>query len=180
MGLGCLLAVHAPGAPVQWRSEDGGNNHWYNVVLIGEEGITWTEADLAAQGLGDGWHLATITSSAENAFVYGLVSELPEIWENWSGMGCGPWLGGYRTGSSVQSYAWVTGEPFDYTNWGPYEPTGTGDRIALFGYQNPSGGPHWNDVYATSTRPRGFIAENPQTSVSDEAYTWGQVKHLFQ
>jgi hypothetical protein len=114
---------------------------------------------LAAQAKGPGWHLATITSAAENAFVFDLVDNNPDFWNCcFSGNSQGPWLGGFKSGSNVGDYSWVTGEPFVYTNWGPLEPFGNGDRMSLFGYQGPLG-PYWND--APDTFPTlGYVAEN--------------------
>ena len=47
---------------VQWKT----NGHYYEVV-VASEGITWTEARLAAQARGG--YLATLTSRPENLFV---------------------------------------------------------------------------------------------------------------
>ena len=60
-----------------------------------------------------GGHLATITSAAENKVVRPLVSN-------------SKWLGANEdvpvTSPGTGNYAWLTGEPFDYSNWGPQEP----------------------------------------------------------
>jgi len=134
------------------------NGHLYQAVLV-SEGISWTDAHAAAQERGDGWHLATITSEEENAFLYDLVREDAAFWNCClSNNSTGPWLGGRETSPGTRAYAWVTGEPFDYTNWGPREPFGNGDRIAFFGYQAFMG-PHWNDV-PTGRLEYGYILEN--------------------
>jgi len=97
--------THAQQA-VQWKVSDGGNGHWY--LLKGP--VT----GIAAEALADasGGHLATLTSSQENVFA-----------KNYFGLQ-------YSTGRAIigllqqesQSspsvgWYWVTGEPFDYTNW---------------------------------------------------------------
>ena len=152
-GLGCDSQDDEalPEGVVRWDS----NGHLYHAVLV-PEGVSWTEAHTVADAMGDGWHLATITSAEENAFVYGLVSGDSAFWNCClSNNSAGPWIGGLKMGDG--SYGWVTGEPFSYTNWGPREPFGNGDRIGLFGYQTFMG-PHWNDVPAD--RPEyGYILE---------------------
>ncbi|MEY5032006.1 MAG: hypothetical protein RL354_1037, partial [Planctomycetota bacterium] len=42
---------------VQWRVEDGGNGHWYEV---NPSGLTWEAAKQFAESLGG--HLVTVTS----------------------------------------------------------------------------------------------------------------------
>jgi hypothetical protein len=132
-------------SPVQWSIADGGNGHYYEAVLV-SEGISWTNANIAASSKEGNWHLATITSAEENAFVYDLVDDDPAFWKRGgtSGNWGGPWIGGYQVDDTGPWY-WVTGEPFIYTNWGPREPFGNGDKIALFGYQTTKG-PYWNDA----------------------------------
>jgi hypothetical protein len=93
---GILLAAwsSSAAAPVEWRVADGGNGHLYEVILV-PGGITWTDANAAAQSRGPGWHLAAITSAAEDAFVAGLVNN-PAPWLCCvSGNSSGPWIGGY-------------------------------------------------------------------------------------
>lgn len=143
--------------PVQWKVEDGGNDHFYDAISFS---TNWEGANNAAQALGGGWHLATVTSQGENDFIYSLVSGDSSFWiENAVGTrhSEGPWLGGFRIGPTEHDYAWVTGEPFNYTNWAPLEPFDNGDRIALFGF-NTSMGPEWNDVPATRST-RGYVIE---------------------
>jgi RHS repeat-associated protein len=161
--------------PIRWDVLEGGNGNLYEAVLV-PDGISWTDANTAAQAKGDGWHLATITSSEENAFVFGLVGDNSAFWNCCIGNNSeGPWLGGYKVGPGVGDYAWVTNEPFSYTNWGPLEPFGNGDRIGLLGYQEPSG-PYWNDVPASSLE-FGYIIEKsetpgPNSGIWTGTYAW--------
>lgn len=142
-----------PDGVVRWEE----NGHRYQAILV-PEGISWTDAQAAAQQRGDGWHLATITSAAENAFLYDLVRADPGYWNCClSNNSTGPWLGGQEVNPATREYVWVTGEPFVYANWGPREPFGNGDRIAFFGYQTFMG-PHWNDVPAERLE-YGYIVE---------------------
>jgi hypothetical protein len=97
--------------PVQWRVEDGGNGHWYRGD-IHPEGIDWPTARQSSEDRGG--HLATLTASMENEFAFRLLPTV-ESWPN----EYGPWIGGYRIQGA---WAWVTGEPFSWTNWRIGEP----------------------------------------------------------
>jgi hypothetical protein len=126
--------------PVEWPVSQAGNGHYYEVVVV-SSGIDWPVADQAAQNAGG--HLATISSAAENAFVFSLIT----MW--WSGYGIGPWLGGLQPSGSPEpsgNWQWVTGEPFQYTNWAPGQPDNytncspNEDRIHYFASSD-----QWND-----------------------------------
>ncbi len=122
----------AGATPVQWTAASGGNGHFYEAILV-LEGIDWTAANSAAQAQPGAWYLATITSAAENAFVYSLFSGNPDFF-NSAYYDTGPWLGATHSGPDAGDYAWVTGEEFSYANWAPPEPYGNGDRISFFGF----------------------------------------------
>jgi len=92
------------GDAVQWRVEDGGNGHWYRVIVLPGAGyprITWDEARNRA--IAAGGYLATVSTIEENAFLFRDVS--PTMFNQWS---C--WIGGLRTGGG--GWQWVNGEPF--------------------------------------------------------------------
>lgn len=149
------------GSPTIWQIADGGNGHLYEAIYV-PEGITWTEAQLAAEAIPGDWHLVTITSAEENAFVFSLINDKTYFWNCClSGHSNGPWLGGYKVGPTKYDYAWVTGEPFVYSNWGPLEPFGNGDRISFFGYSALIQ-PYWNDVPDSypALPPLGYIVES--------------------
>ena len=114
----CAAGAHGQ-APQQWSVSQGGNNHWY-LAVVQSDSISWQDAEAAAENLGG--YLATITSPAEDAFVFNLLSDAA-FWQpspmsgGWS---TGPWLGGYQLPGSVepdQGWVWVTGEPWSYSNW---------------------------------------------------------------
>jgi len=67
------------------------------------------QADCAKRGA----HLATIASATENKLVLKFINN-------------SKWIGGLEDVASTQpgtgAYAWITGEPFSYTNWAPQEP----------------------------------------------------------
>ena len=160
-GVGLILALAGPSlaTPIQWRVADGGNDHFYNVVGV-TKGISWADANAAAIARGSGWHLVTITSAAENAFVFNLVAGKPQFWACCTGGNAqGPWLGATKTGTG--DFQWVTGEPFSYTNWTPGQPSGIGDRITLFGANAPQG-PTWSNIGGTSTTVVSYVIETEQ------------------
>ena len=101
----------------------------YRVVAV-PDGLTWEDAKQRAEA--DGGHLVTITSSEENATVYALIAENPDIWVNVDGavtvdgeenpiqVSLGPWIGLYQEGGAPEpagGWIWVTQETSDYTNW---------------------------------------------------------------
>jgi hypothetical protein len=98
---------------VQWRVEDGGNGHWYQVVVANGDGILWDDAQAMAEAKGA--HLATLTNEQEWAFTFPLVSGRMTL------------LGAYRDegpGALHQGWRWITGEPWGYTRWFSGEPNG--------------------------------------------------------
>ena len=135
--------------PVVWSTDDGGNGHFYEVVLV-SEGIDWESANVAATEAGG--YLATITSAEENDFVHILAVSNPDFWHT-SGL-YGPWLGGFQPEGSPEpagGWQWVTGEPFVYTNWSITNPdngnAGTENRIHFHDGITPE--PYtakWNDL----------------------------------
>jgi hypothetical protein len=104
----CLSVGLASADPVPWS----GNGHYYRVVSV-TGSITWEDANAAA--IAAGGYLATITTKAENDFVFSLVNN-PTYWNGYSG----PWLGGYQSPATQQptsNWRWVTGETWSYSNW---------------------------------------------------------------
>ena len=103
----------AVAAPVRWAV----NGHFYQVARVGTP-ISWAAANRAAQALGPRWHLATITSAEENAFVEGLFATNPAFF--WpvpiADLSRGPWIGGYNT-FRPKTFQWVTSEPVLFTDW---------------------------------------------------------------
>jgi hypothetical protein len=143
----CVLASTAAAERVTWPT----NGHAYQVVSV-PAGISWSDARAAAQAVGG--HLATLGSSAENAFVFGLVDK-PLYWhQEPGGSDLGPWLGGYQTsdtGNPSANWVWVTGEPWSYTSWHSGEPnnyTGAAENYLSYKCYGTSGcrSAGWNDL----------------------------------
>jgi hypothetical protein len=94
--------------PVQWKADEGGNEHWY--LLLKAAPDCWDQSRLAAVQLGG--HLATVSSAPENQFIAELVSRF---------YGSNVTIGGFKD-LSVGSWRWVTDEPWLFTNWQVGEP----------------------------------------------------------
>src|SRR5690349_12156932 len=76
-------------------------------------GIDWANAEIHAQALGCGWYLATLTSPAENAFVYSLIANRSEFFVITTGGGLGLWIGGFQKNALDEPagyWRWVTNE----------------------------------------------------------------------
>jgi hypothetical protein len=130
--LGCSGFAHGQQA-VQWRTQDGGNGHWYMAV---QDVVRWETARVAA--IARGGHLATVTSAAENGFAWGLTA------------GTNSWLGGYQADGACEpgcGWTWVTGESWDYSSWYWAEPNNLGGAEEWLQFW--AGTSAWNDHTAT-------------------------------
>lgn len=165
----CLLALVAHADVTKeatWAVASGGNGHTYRVVAKSSL-ISWDSANAAAAAAGG--YLTTITSAAENAFVFSLIDD-PAYWKQ-SINGHGPWIGGYQpTGSSEPSGGWTwvtrpgvpTAEAFSYSNWDSGEPNDATamangvinhqDNIAYF-HSGTGRAATWSDEYNLTGSP---------------------------
>jgi len=112
-------------------------------------GTTWDSAqDLARV---NGGYLATITSAAENAFVFGLVDD-PAYWvTRSSGLQSGPWIGATQRPGSPEpagGYVWASTEPVAFTDWSPGQPDDAGgaQNRTHFGEAMGARTANWNDI----------------------------------
>lgn len=113
-----------------------------------------------------GGYLATLSSPAENNFVFSLI-DAPQFWND-SINGSGPAIGGFQPEGSPEpgdGWRWVTDEPWSYTNWFPGQPDdGAGgtseDRLHYFsGFQIGVRASTWNDIAAKDANLGGFVIE---------------------
>jgi hypothetical protein len=138
-------SAHAQQA-VQWRVEDGGNGHWYQVTTPAT--LNWQQSQDAASAVGA--HLATLTSSPETAWVTNLFRTTAPGQEQ-------AFVGGFqdRTAKDYSEPAggwrWITGEPMTFTAWTsgnpsnvPFAPCGCEDFMTIMSIA--SGNDVWNDV----------------------------------
>jgi len=107
-------------APTQWRVQDGGNGHSYEIVAIDPAlPLTWEQTKSAAEAmtfLGVRGHLATVTSQPEQNFIEAMTTAVDGYGSRWN-------LGGYQDLTAPdylendKGWRWVTGEQWGYTNW---------------------------------------------------------------
>ncbi|MBL8064351.1 MAG: hypothetical protein JNM34_00685 [Chthonomonadaceae bacterium] len=167
---------------VQW----GGNGHWYRAIYI-PAGCSWVEADIIARQ--QGGHLATMTTAAENDFVFSLADD-PRyfVTDPNNGNIYGPWIGLVQAANGQEpggGWGWVTGEAFSYTRWFPGEPNNTAGQEDWGCFLQKSGnlGPFWNDLFDGS-RPRNnpqltsLIVESPYPP--SEWTQWGGNGHWYK
>lgn len=131
VGTALLMATPTAQADwIQWPASEGGNDHFYDAISV-PDGLTWDAAEQSAESLGG--YLATLTSGAENEFVFGLVNS-PEFWFPSGGHNHGPWLGGLQPPGSQEpagGWEWITGESWDFTSWHPTQPDNNGNEEAI-------------------------------------------------
>jgi hypothetical protein len=155
-----LLSSRVQASPEQWTTGSGGNGNSF--YFVAAPGISWSAASADANAMGG--YLATLTSAAENTWVYNNIIS-PALG---SGHGGTPeteaWVGGYNDGSNSTSgnptvgWHWVTGEAWSYTNWNPAEPNNVGgveDGLAL----NRYGDATWNDEGSWPDGIGGYVVE---------------------
>ncbi len=99
-----------------------------------------------------GWHLATITSPAEHAYLAQLLTAGQEANQVVLGRNDRYYIGGSRVDGV---WSWGTQEPFNYENWAPREPSGDGLSLVLSGRQ----GWMWNDLPGLDGNSNGYILE---------------------
>jgi hypothetical protein len=127
----------------------------YQLVKLAD--ISWSQAtsDMNTT-FGANYHLATITSQAEQDFVAGTL--LNKVAGEF-------WLGGYQPDSvndPAGSWSWVTGEAWGYKNWKPSEPNdyyGPGSEQHLALWKNGNWDSEWNDE-GNVNNIDGYIAES--------------------
>lgn len=143
-------------APVTWAS----NGHQYELIQTAQTvGISWSSASAATAALGGGWHLATITSAAEQSFVVTQFLTPNPVNDSDAHF----WLGGSDAALNG-TWTWVTGEVWSYQNWNAGEPNG-GVREQYLAL-DARGAWKWNDVpndiedgYPGNTWAYGYVIE---------------------
>jgi hypothetical protein len=185
---GVAAPAHAQDA-VQWRVEDGGNGHWYALVIPTGDSLSWETARISAEATGG--HLATLTSSAENDFAFS-VANSPTGWVvlNTIPPYCfGPWLGGYQPRNAIEpagGWQWVTDEVWDWTNWWtpsnePNDGCGGGeDYLHWLGQSVTTPQSSWNDTGfpdpCSSASPISYVIEWSADCNADGLVDFGQIR----
>ena len=133
--------------PIQWNE----NGHWYQLFTVDEPGISPEAHFLIAESMGG--HTATISSSEENAICLNLAP---------------PWtLLGIRKENGTNQ-GWVTGEPWNYSNWEGGEGN---NEWELYGGFTPSG--TWWDT-DNSLRTNSIIEWDADCN-DDNIVDYGQI-----
>ncbi len=130
----CVMSSMAWGEPVQWAE----NGHWYEYI-----GGDQTAAEWAAEASLRGAHLVTMTSAKENAFVESVRD---------AGFATSAFVTGGYQDVDADDYAepdggwrWVTGEPWDFTNWGVVEGIEQPDDLPDYGSGAGILGSRWQE-----------------------------------
>jgi len=143
------ISVGVAAEPVRWNV----NGHYYEFI---DDRLNWNDAEVAAEARGG--YLVTITSADENLWLT-QTFDLYDLHRD-------PWIGGYQAPGSPEpagGWSWVTGEPWNYTNWyPPWEPNdlfykyygGHHEDYAQFSHGViPDNGKTWNDLYRNRLCP---------------------------
>jgi hypothetical protein len=142
---GCSAATLGSGFADQSDAEFGivfeGHHYFYSPIDMSGD-----SAEAACIALGPLWHLATISSKAENDFVYGLTDPANQF----------VWIG--LNDKAVEGqYQWLDGEPTTYLNWRFGEPNNDHDEDCA--YMQSDG---WNDAICSKLDTRSsYVCEHP-------------------
>ncbi|MFZ4722639.1 MAG: C-type lectin domain-containing protein [Phycisphaerales bacterium] len=172
-------------APVEWKVSEGGNGHWYQLVISGP--TTWSAARTASEERGG--HLVTVALASEEAFIAQLAARAshPTAWvDDQAVTAAGPWLGGYQPlgASSSQPWAWVNGEPWNWTGWATGEPNGgfrPGEAWScMLGFAGRNDYRGWADAtsidFPQYPLPVSFIVEWDADCNNDGLVDYGQIR----
>ncbi|MEP1575396.1 lectin-like protein [Roseibium album] len=161
----------AAAAPFQWSAGSGGNDHWYEFVVLGsgDPSLMATQAEALAGSssfMGLGGYLATITSAAEQTFLN----------SHWPGAGSVTgqfmdysfFLIGATDRNTEGSFEWLDGpeggNPLTYTNWKPGEPNNSGGEDYVVAWWEDSATGRWNDI-PNNANVRAYLVEYSVTPV---------------
>jgi hypothetical protein len=143
-GEACVVGKY----PVQWRSADGGNGHWY-LATRPMVPLNWQGSIDACTATGG--HLPTLASQAEDNFVMALALG---TWFATDTPFSGPFIGGRRSSSQQTSacagWQWITNEPFNYVAEFPpgdsngYGPCGSVCQCMSYFYQDEPVLAYWD------------------------------------
>ena len=149
----CADAAQAQQA-VQWKVADGGNGHWYQVVSVVPSESPEQHFDRATSL---GGHTATLASPEENSFCFTISA------------GTDPLIG-VRKQNGNNVGAWVTSEPWQYSNWHGGEGNNSWERYVLL---NALWSGQWQD---TDLTPRRYsLVEWDADCNNDNIVDYGQI-----
>jgi len=142
---GIIIDPLLGGAPtygaVKWEIADGGNGHWYYLMELNPPQSAEQHFAIAESM---GGHTVTFSSLAENEFCFNLTNNCTAPWS-------GPIIGVRKEEGNNQG-AWITGEPWNFTNWHTGEGRNSWERYANL-WVNENETPQWQD---TDLTPHAF------------------------
>jgi len=112
-----------------------GTRHYYQIY----KGVhTWVEAEAFCEVLGG--HMATLTTAEENDFVYHFMRDSGYLTAYF----------GLSDEERTGDWIWVTGEPYEYSNWHRGQPSYSAhERYGMYFYKHLDG--TWNDSHFYET-----------------------------
>lgn len=144
------------------RPFEPNGEHQYQIFY---DKLTWEEAKAACEAKGG--HLATITSEEEQKKL-----------NLYNGGNHNLWIGGYKNAEG--QWCWVTGEPWEYENWGDGEPNNSSNVVAdencvaMWPVK-------WNDLANSNTYEQsGYICEWEASNAAEETQVEGYTGHLYE
>ena len=154
--------AHASWNLGQWYP--GPNGHNYSVQKITGDN-TWANANAQALLLvdpaGNPCNLAAISSSTEDEFIFDGINANAYWAIGTSSDNEGPFLGGFQYDKLAEPaghWAWVTGEPWTFTQWYAGKPDNTnGNEDVLNFYARSSS---WNDIVTQKYVISYYVAES--------------------
>jgi hypothetical protein len=159
--LAAMSFAHAQDA-VQWRVEDGGNGHWYELRPKVGDWFGCREASQAAGG-----DLASLPNAAENAFVEQLVPPQGPSWNR-------VFVGGRQALPNPPGvgWYWVDGSEWSFTDWYFNQPNGNEGFLVM----SPHGvDVSWDDYPSNSRDIFFFIIEWSADCNGDGIVDYGQI-----
>lgn len=138
-------------------------HHYY----IYNDSMSWTQAKEKCEALGG--HLITINGAGEQSFIAGQI-EKDGIQKHHY------WLGGTDAGKEGE-WRWITGEPFEYTNWDP----GYGEDHAP--QPNDADNQDYLELQTISNTPTNYMTWNDICESGDngnnQGMPWYYMQHYF-
>lgn len=151
-GEACVLGNY----PVQWRTENGGNGHWYKLLHVLPSQSAEQHFVRAQEA---GGHTATISSAEEDRVCFNTASSAPIAV-----------LIGVRKQAGSNTPEWITGDPWAYSNWHAGEGGNSSERYADY---VPEWGGQWQD---TDTTPQQYsLVEWDADCNNDNIVDYGQI-----
>ncbi|MEY4118682.1 MAG: hypothetical protein RLZZ116_2010 [Planctomycetota bacterium] len=140
-GMACAVADY----PMQWRTEDGGNGHWYS-KSIWTSPKNWNDARASATARGA--DLVAISAAAENTWIvtrFDLSHDPCAGYRGW-------FIGAYQDLQASDysepngGWRWSNGESWGWTNWRPGAPDNYLGNQHWALIDTPIEGQAWDDV----------------------------------